>query len=164
MLFQDYHAIGEIKFPSTLSKGWWFPKATPLVAHRSERNLPSPGRRICSKPSLRTQLTSRPPPSFPLSPSHPRPRRLCRQANRSRLYLSPSLSILAPSRQRPTFVGLVPCLAARKRTAPRGSAPKYPGAVPVGAARVALGAPDVGWLPLLAVTRPGEAGSVRPRR
>ena len=125
MLFQDYHAIGEIKFPSTLSKGWWFPKATPLVAHRSERNLPSPGRRICSKPSLRTQLTSRPPPSFPLSPSHPRPRRLCRQANRSRLHLSPGLSVPAPSRQRPTFVGLVPCLAARKRKAHRGSAPMY---------------------------------------
>ena len=36
-------------------------------------------------------------------------------------------------------------------------------AVSAGATRVPADAPDVSVLPLLAVTRPGEAGSVRPR-
>ena len=79
-----------------------------------------PRRRIISKPKLPPSHQAALLPAS-LSRHHiPPPRRLCRQANRPRLHLGPSLSVPAPSRQRPTFVGLVPCLAARKRKAHRG--------------------------------------------
>ena len=100
--------------------GLTFPKALPLVAHLNERNPPSKGRRSISKPSLLSQPTSRPLSSSPLSPSHSNLSPPLPTANRPNPHLSSVSSVPAPSRQRPTFVGLVPCLAARKRKAHRG--------------------------------------------
>ena len=92
----SYRAVGELKFPSTLFKGWQVQDSV-LVAHRNERNPPSKERRLISKPSLRTQPTSRPPPSFPLPPSHPTPSPPLPTANRPRLHLSPVSSVPAPT-------------------------------------------------------------------
>ncbi len=77
----SYRAVGELKFPSTLFKGWQVQDSV-LVAHRNERNPPSKERRLISKPSLRTQPTSRPPPSSPLPVTHPTPSPPLPTANR----------------------------------------------------------------------------------
>ena len=56
-----------------------------------------PGRRIDNKPSLLSQPTRRPSPSFPLSPSHPPPSPPLPTANRPKLHLGPVSSVPAPT-------------------------------------------------------------------
>ena len=154
-----HRAVGEIKFPGQDSV---------LVAHRNERHSPSKGQRFISK----LRRATSPQAALHLASHYRTPRRLCRQANRPKLAYLAGLSVPAPSRQRPTFVGLVPCLAARKRKAHRG---KPLCTICIGAkllyrfGGVSRGHSGVGGRsgcqrsPTLAVTRPGEAGSVRPR-
>ena len=136
----SYCAVGEVKFPSTLFKGWQVQDSV-LVAHRNERNTLNKGRHINIK------LRLAPGPQAALHPASlsrhhiPHPRRLCQRQT------GPGPSAPAPSRQRPTFVGPLPCPAARQQTVHRGK-PLWTPAVSVRVTRQSADAPDVIVLPL----------------
>ena len=59
--------------------GSTFPKAKPLVAHRNERNSPSPGRRLISKLRLAPSQHAALLPVSPCRQHVPTPRRLCQR-------------------------------------------------------------------------------------
>ena len=104
----------QLTLSTPLPKGGGFQRQSlrSLIA-MSEISL-LPRRRIISKPKLPPSHQAALHPAS-LSRHHiPHPRRLCQRQT------GPGPSAPAPSRQRPTFVGPLPCPAARQQKAHRG--------------------------------------------
>ncbi len=132
------------------------------IAHLNERNSPLRGGVSITSPACA------PSPQAALFPASlcchhfPTPRRLC-QRQTGPIFIS------AQARRFPHRAGKGQPLLAWFLALPQGSErpirdkPLCTPSVSAGVTRVSADAPDVIVLPLLAVTRPGVAGSVRPR-